>query len=105
MAGLFRVGSGSRLLPMRLRTGAGARPAIFPVGPRPDGEARLELVDLDRDGEAEIVSATSGAGRGGGWRIEVFREEDGELAPVPELEPLAREALEEVAGEDGVPTP
>ncbi|MDX1623512.1 MAG: hypothetical protein R3199_05985 [Gemmatimonadota bacterium] len=109
VAGLFRAGAGGRLFPIGVRDGEGTRAAIFPVGQRPEGEALLELVDLDRDGEAEIVSATAGTdgdpGRRAGWRIEVFREEAGDLTPAPELEGLAREALGEATGEDGVSAP
>lgn len=98
--GLFRVAAGGRMEPFLAATPQGDRLAIFFDG-EPGAESyQLGIVDLDRDGVAELVSA-NGRIAGGAesrsvrWSATVFRERNGRLEAAPELESAALERIAE----------
>ncbi len=102
--GLFRAGPGGGLEPLSLAGEEGNRPAIFFDGTFGDVTSQLGLVDLDRDGSLEVVSAVGRAAAtlepGVEWTVAPYRARaDGRLVPAPELSEAALETVRQAAGQ------
>ncbi len=101
----FRVSGDGALEAARIATPEGEVAAIFQDGQIGDESRQLGVVDLDGDGDPELVAAigTRIDARGGPsvrWRTTVLGWSGGRLTPRPELE---AEALARIARATGVP--
>lgn len=90
-AGVFGIEPDGTLVVAEVFDGTAVHPAIFPAPGSGRGPARVDVVDLDGDGSAEVAVAAPRPL--GPWRVEAYRWEDGRLAPAPGLEEAARDAL------------
>lgn len=104
MLGFFQVGPDGALRILPVDEAVGERPAVFTEGRALEGVVELGILDLDGDGVREVVSAvgvpdTTDPAGGAVWRAAVYRYRGGRLAPAPELEPAAVEAIGRLTAE------
>lgn len=100
---LFQLGP-EGLSPVRVMTPDGPVAAIFYDGISVAGSTQLGLLDLDGDGEHEIVSGTGVRDLTSltpkiSWTARVYQWEDRGLVEAPQLEPAAIQAIERAMAE------
>lgn len=104
--GFFEVTPDGRLRAIRAAGDEGDAPALFPDGRTADRILDLGLVDLDEDGQVEVVAAIGRQDPNAlrprlQWGAQVWRWIDGpRLTRAPELEQAAIDRLEEMTGTD-----
>ncbi|MBW3661005.1 MAG: hypothetical protein KY397_05155, partial [Gemmatimonadetes bacterium] len=98
--GFFEVGADGRVAPIMAVGAEGPNPALFPDGRAADRLFETGLVDLDGDGQVEVVAAMGRQDPSSlepriQWGAQVWRWSEGpRLVPAPELEEAAILRLE-----------
>ena len=107
--GFFEVTPAGRVEAIQARGPEGTTPALFPDGRTADRIFDLGLVDLDEDGQVEVVAAIGRQDPDAlrprlQWGAQVWQWSEGaRLVPAPALEEAAIETLETLTGTAAAP--
>jgi len=101
---IFRPLADDRIEALRIDAPAESGPAFFRDGRTRAGRLELGVVDLDGDGDLEVVQAEAGTDfltREIVWSVQVYDWRDGRLVRQAALDPAAAEAIGQAAGDGG----